>query len=62
MGAGSKATSQHRLPGDGAAVEAAGRGVGARGKVTVALPAHRVHAGLPDGPVLGAQAGPASPL
>ena len=59
---GCKAASQRGLPGDGAAVEVAGRGVGARGKLTVAPPARRVHAGPPDGPVLGAQAGPAGSL
>ena len=44
------------------ALEATGRGVGARGKVTAAPPAHRVHAGLPGGPVRDTRAGPAGSL
>lgn len=62
VGAGGKAASQSGLLGDCTALEAAGRDMGVRGKVTAAPPTHRVHAGLPGGPVRDTQAGPAGSL
>lgn len=67
VGAGGEAASQSGLIGGRAAVEEAGRWVGARRKVTVAPPtqsenSHGSTSGLPESRVLGIRAGPAGSL